>query len=213
LYLELGICILIRSAQSLSIRRPTITVGGIGHRVLDALDELPYVQLSFHRVLTELQRQFPRLRAITALAPGADTVFARCAQALSIPLEPIIPFAKFDADFADPESNARYQALRSSALCETRLHFSERNDRAYKKSMAWVVFKSNVVIAAWDGRRIGSVGGTWPAVSLCEKLGKTLIHIDTVNKTLNIHGARGGASVTRRDVSASQIMRQLRDEF
>ena len=191
-----------------SVKR-TVTIGGIGHCDLDALDVFPYVQLCFHRVLTELARRFPRLKAVSALATGADTVFAQCAKTLSIPLESVIPFANFDADFADPEPNARYRALRGSAFCENRLHFSERNDRAYKKSMEWVVFKSNIVVAAWDGRRVGSPGGTWAAVSLCEKLGKTLIHVDTANKTLNILGGRGGSFAARRDVPASQIMRHL----
>jgi hypothetical protein len=200
---------LMRHQQSLNTCHPTITVGGIGHRDLDELDEFAYVQLCFHRILTELVHRFPRLQAVSALAKGADTVFAQCAKSLSIPLASIIPFANFDADFSGPELKARYLALRSSALRETRLHFLERNDRAYKKSMEWVVFKSNIVVAAWDGRRIGAPGGTWSAVSLCEKLGKTLIHVDTSHKTLNIHGGRGGSMTTHRDVPIHQIMRYL----
>src|SRR5262245_62334607 len=110
----------------------TITVGGIGHRDLEA-GEFPYVQLCFHRVLTELARRFPRLKAVSALATGSDTVFAQCAKTLSIPLESVIPFANFEADFADQESNARYRSLRDIAINEHRLHFSERDKRAYKK--------------------------------------------------------------------------------
>ena len=187
----------------------TITVGGIGHRHLEARGEFPHVQLCFHRVLSELARRFPRLKAVSALATGADTVFAQCAKNLSIPLESVIPFANFEADFADQEPNARYHSLRSSAVHEHRLHFSERNNRAYKKSMEWVVFKSNILVAAWDGRHAGSLGGTWEAISLCGQLGKTLIHVDTANKTLNLHVGRGGTSATLKEVSFSQIMRQL----
>jgi len=187
----------------------TITVGGIGHRGVDALGEFPYVQLCFHRVLTELARRFPRVKVVSALATGADTVFAQCARTLSIPLESVIPFASFDSDFAGPETNARYRSLRRGAICEHRLHFSERNDRAYRKSMQWVVFKSTIVVAAWDGRRVGSPGGTWEAVSLCEKLGKTLIHVDTASKTLSLHVGGSGSSSTHRDVPVGQIMRQL----
>jgi hypothetical protein len=201
--------ILMRRSLSPTTRHPVVTVGGIGHRDLEGLNEFAYVQLCFHRILSELVRQFPRLQTVSALASGADTVFAQCAKSLSIPIASIIPFANFDADFSDPEPNARYLALRRSAFCETRLHFLERNDRAYKKSMEWVVFKSNIVVAAWDGRRIGSPGGTWEAVSLCEKLGKTLIHVDTANKALNIHVGRGGSTTTRRDIPISQIMRHL----
>lgn len=187
----------------------TMTVGGIGHRNLEALGEYAHVQLCFHRVLTELARRFPRLRAVSALATGADTVFARCAKALSIPLESVIPFADFESDFAAPENHARYQSLRVSAMHEHRLHFSERNERAYKKSMEWIVFRSNIVVAAWDGRQAGSPGGTWEAISLCEKLGKTLIHVDTANKTLNLRVGRNGESASSTAASLAQIMRQL----
>ena len=186
-----------------------ITVGGIGHRDLEALSELPHVQLCFHRVLTGLARRFPRLKAVSALATGADTVFAQCAKTLSIPLESVIPFADFEADFADPQSHARYHSLRGGAICEHRHNFFERSDRAYKKSMEWIVFRSNVVVAAWDGRHAGSPGGTWEAVSLCEALGKTLIHVDTTNRTLNLRVGRSGRSATFKEVSVDQIMRYL----
>jgi hypothetical protein len=186
--------------------RQTITVGGIGHRGLEPVGEFPHVQLCFHRILNELARRFPRLKAVSALASG---VFAQCATTLLIPLESVIPFTNFEADFADPEANARYRSLRDSAIYEHRLYFSERDDRAYKKSMEWVVFKSNIVVAAWDGRHAGSSGGTWEAISLCERLGKMLIHVDTVNKTLNLHVGRSGKSATLSHVSVTQIMRQL----
>ncbi|MFM0126085.1 hypothetical protein P0D73_46025 [Paraburkholderia sp. RL18-101-BIB-B] len=193
--------------------RQTITVGGIGHRYLEAVGEFPHAQLCFHRVLTELTRRFPRLKAVCALATGADTAFAQCAKTLSIPLKSVIPFANFEADFADPEANARFRSLRNSARYEHRLYFSERNDRAYKKSMEWVVFESNIVAAAWDGRRAGSPGGTWETISLCRRLGKTLIHVDTANKTLNLHVDRTGKPATLNEVSASQIIRQLNDDL
>jgi len=191
------------------MRQKAITVGGIGHRDLEASSELPHVQLCFHRVLTELVRHFPRLTAVSALATGADTVFAQCAKTLSIPLELVIPFADFEADFADQEANARYRSLRGGAVCEHRHNFFERSDRAYKRSMEWIVFRSHVVVAAWDGRHAGSPGGTWEAISLCEKLGKTLIHVDTTNKTLRLRVGRSGTSATFKEVSVDQIMRQL----
>ena len=188
---------------------PTITVGGIGHRNLEALDALPYVQLCFHRILTGLVKRFPRLQVVSALATGADTLFAQCAKTLAIPLESVIPFAGFDADFPAPEDAARYRSLRGNAAGEQRLHFSDRNDRAYKKSMEWVVFKSTIVVAAWNGKRAGSPGGTWEAVSLCETMGKTLVHVDIANKTLLLRVGRGVSHATYKQVSIDQLMREL----
>lgn len=196
-----------RVVNPLNLR--TTIVGGIGHRDLEALEEIPYVQICFHRLLTELMSRRPGLRAVSALAAGADTIFAQCAKSLSIPLQSVIPFANFDADFVQPEANARYRSLRSNADSEHRLNFSKRNERAYKKSMEWVVFSSTVVIAAWDGRRSGSIGGTWEAVSLCQKMGKALIHVNTANKTLSLYDGPGSSCAIQKDTTISQIIRCL----
>lgn len=197
------------SATSMLMPHQIITVGGIGHRELDAQDQYPYVHLCFHRILSEMARRFPRLKVVSALSTGADTLFAQCARTLSIPLESIIPFASFDGDFADNESNARYLALRGDAIREHRLNFAGQDVRAYRRSMEWVVFRSDIVIAAWDGRNVGSPGGTWNAVSLCATLGRPLIQVDTVNKTLNLRVGHSGELATQNDLSIRQIMRQL----
>jgi hypothetical protein len=51
--------------------------------------------------------------------------------------------------------------------------------------MEAVVFRSQLLIAAWDGRCSGSPGGTWQAVSLCKRLGRNLVQIDTKAKQLH----------------------------
>lgn len=184
-------------ARAPQTARSAVTViGGIGHCALDAELDVPYVHLSFHRILAELVRRFPRLRAVSALASGADTVFAECARGLSIPLESVIPFADFAADFPAAEAEARLDALRSKVAAESRVNFSQRGDRAYKKSMEWVVMKSNIVLAAWDGRQAGAPGGTWGAVALCEALGKPLIHVDTSRKAIAVVGGPKGGRQT-----------------
>jgi hypothetical protein len=196
-----------RGANPLNPR--TTIVGGIGHRDLEALEEIPYVQICFYRLLAELMSRRPGLRAVSALAAGADTIFAQCAKSLSIPLQSVIPFANFDADFVQPEANARYRSLRNAAVSEHRINFSERDERAYKKSMEWVVFSSTVVIAAWDGRRAGSIGGTWEAVSLCQKMGKSVIHVNTADKTLSLYDGSRSLSAIQKDTTISQIIRRL----
>lgn len=170
----------------------SFNVGGIGHRDLGVNGELLFVQFFFHQVLNELASKFPRLNAVSALATGADTVFAECAHRLAIPIVSVIPFSGFERDFLDPEAYARYRSIRDSAVLEKRLHYSQRTGSAYRKSMEWVIVKSNLVIAAWDGRCIGSVGGTWEALSLCERLGKPILYINTNKRTLSM--CAGGIS-------------------
>lgn len=164
----------------------SFNVGGIGHCSLGNNGEPLFVQFCFHQILNELASKFSRLNAVSALATGADTVFAECAHRLAIPLASVIPFSGFEKDFLDAEAYARYRSIRDIVLLEECLHYNQRTGSAYRKSMEWVIVKSNLVIAAWDGQCIGSVGGTWEAVSLCDRLGKPMFHINTRKRSLSL---------------------------
>ena len=184
-------------------------MGGFGHRQLEGSQALPYVQLSCHRILVALAARYPRLKAVSSLASGADTVFAQCAKALAIPQEFILPFAQFEADFTDAETLARYQRLQEGNRTIQRLAFPERDQRAYRKSMETVVFRSHLLIAAWDGRCSGSPGGTWQAVSLCERLGRSLVQIDTEAKQLHLLVTDSRRGLGGRGISMAELLEQL----
>jgi hypothetical protein len=147
--------------------------------------------------------------AISAISDGADSIFAQAALSLDISLEAIIPFGQFASDFQGDLTHERYRSLRSHSKYETRINFSERNDLAYRKSMQWLVFKSNTVVAIWDGRQKGYIGGTWEAVSLCQKIRKSLIHIDSNNKAVSLYCNSGDKYKRYQHLSAEQIIRNL----
>lgn len=188
----------------------SFNVGGIGHRNLGGTSEVIFVQFFFHQILNELASKYPRLNAVSALASGADTVFAECAHSLAIPLISVIPFSGFDRDFLDPEAYARYRSMRDSSAIEQCLHYGKRTSSAYRKSMEWVIVKSNLVIAAWDGRCIGSVGGTWEALSLCDRLGKPMLHINTEKRTLSVSAGGISRSGTPKELLDELAVRQLK---
>jgi hypothetical protein len=186
------------------------TVGIVGHRHLSGEDAYIYVQSCCHRILSELRAEYPKIRAISALSQGADSIFAQTAVSLNIPLESVIPFDDFRSDFTEGVPGERYRTLRKRSYLETRVHFSKRSNLAYKRSMEWVVFKSNIVIAVWDGKKAGSVGGTWETILLCEKLRKTMIIIDVRNKTMSRHFDQLKNSFSREGNPAENIARQLK---
>ncbi len=164
----------------------TYKVGAIGHRKLDDQGG-HYVQLCCHIILSALKEKYLSIKAVSAIAEGADSLFAQTAISMGIQLEPVIPFKDFMSDFQKEESYERCKSFRNKSEVENRVNFSERSGIAYRKSMEWVIFKSNIIIAIWDGKEIGSMGGTWEAVSLCKKLKKNFIHIDVSNNTMNIY--------------------------
>lgn len=161
-------------------------MGAIGHRELD-VQSGHYVHLCCHIILSILKEKYSSIKAVSAIAQGADSLFAQTAVSLGIQLEPVIPFKEFMSDFQEEESYERCKSFRVRSESENRVNFSERSGAAYRKSMEWVIFKSNIIIAIWDGKEIGSKGGTWEAVSLCKKLKKKFIHIDVSRNTMNLY--------------------------
>lgn len=185
------------------------TIGIIGHRDLGGEDVDFYVRSCCHKILSELRAKYPKIRAISAISQGADSIFAQSALSLNIQLESVIPFNDFKSDFTGEVPHERYKMLRKNSDFETRVNFLKRSNLAYKKSMDWVVFKSNVVIAVWDGKKIGSVGGTSEAVLLCEKLHKTMINIDIHNKTISLHFNQHKSSFSRKNIPPENIVRYI----
>lgn len=184
-------------------------IGVIGHRDIGAIEKLSYIHFCCYRILARLKNKYSRVIAISAISDGADSIFAQSAISLGIHLESIIPFGQFSSDFQKELPNERYRFLQSRSKYVTRTNFSVRSNLAYKKSMEWLVFKSNIIIAIWDGREEGTVGGTWEAVSLSMKMRKTMIHIDNNNKATNIYFNNGNKYIFQQDLSEDQITRYL----
>lgn len=161
-------------------------IGAIGHRQLDDQSK-HYVQLCCHMILSTLSNKHSSIKAVSAIAEGADSLFAQTAISMGIQLESVIPFKEFVSDFQEEESHERYQVLRRGSEVESRVNLSDRSGSAYRKSMEWVIFKSNIIIAIWDGKEAGSIGGTWEAICLCRKLKKKFIHIDITTSSMDIY--------------------------
>ena len=160
-------------------------VGIIGHRYLGGDDIDIFVQSCCHKILSGFKRNYPNLKAVSALSQGADSIFAQSAISLNIELDAVIPFDEFQSDFFDETAYETYRKLRGNSYFETRVNFVKRSNLAYKKSMEWVVFKSNIIIVVWDGIKEGSTGGTWEAIMLCEKLNKTVVIINISTRTIS----------------------------
>ncbi len=162
-------------------------IGGIGHRDLSSHGEYHYAQLCCHEIFSVLKKKYASIRAISALAEGADSLFAQMAIVSGVQLETVIPFKKFESDFQSKDSFARYSTLKKNSELEDNVNFKDRSDAAYRKSMEWVVFKSNLIVAIWDGKEVGSKGGTWEALTLCKILRKQFIHVNISEKTMHLY--------------------------
>jgi hypothetical protein len=122
--------------------------------------------------------------AVSALAEGADSLFAEAALSLQVPLEVVRPFARYDGDFTTPQSRRRYRDLKAAARSETELAFVSRSVRAYEAAMRWVVENCDILVAVCDGRPSLARGGTADAVGYAARVGRPIVRFDTVGRVV-----------------------------
>jgi hypothetical protein len=160
----------------------TVRVGVTGHRKLGA-DPLTswYVTAQCVRLLDRLG-DLARLRpaelvAYSALAVGADQLFAQAALGLGLPVVGVLPFADYPADFKGADRERFDDLLRRCRSIE-RLPPKRRSSRAYFAGGKWVVDAVDYLVAVWDGRPAAGTGGTADVVVYAEKKGRPVFRID-----------------------------------
>src|SRR5438552_11828242 len=134
-----------------------------------------------------MQTEHLELNALSAIAEGADTLFAEAAIRLDIPLEIVRPFTNYAEDFRTASARTRYEKLRAAARNETKLPYPERSDMAYKAAMNWIVDRSELVVVAWDGQPAIGSGGTGDAVRQLMLRKRPWVHLDVVNISMIFH--------------------------
>src|SRR5437868_1089847 len=87
-------------------------VGFTGHQQLDDEATVTFVSQQLRELLTTYQQQASergqRLLASSCLAPGSDQLFIKTALDLNIPVEAIIPCARYEEIFTSAEARAEY---------------------------------------------------------------------------------------------------------
>jgi general stress protein CsbA len=152
-----------------------LTIGVTGHRDLISAEKLALreqVRGFFHG----LRRDFPELQLelLTALAEGADCLVTEVAREVGIPFIAVLPMAQeiYENDFEDRDSLARFREQLGAAERVITLPPSEgidiaclespgpKRDQQYVQAGIFVSNHCQVLLALWDGRESGLVGGT-----------------------------------------------------
>jgi hypothetical protein len=161
---------------------PVVRVGVTGHRNLGE-DPLVswYVYAQCVRVLDRLhglaRLQHAELAAYSALAAGADQLFAQAALGLGIPLTAVIPFDDYPADFAG-DGRGLFEALLRRCGAVHRFPNKRRSNRAYLDAGKWLVREVDYLVAVWDGLPAAGEGGTGDVVAYAEKKRRPVLRID-----------------------------------
>ena len=166
--------------------KTNISVGIVGHRLLTAAAS-SFLRDSCHHILQALKKDYTAVTACSAIAEGADSIFADVALTLQLPLSIVTPFAAFEQDFEEAAALQTYRRLHAAANRRVALTFEERSVDAYVEAMCWILQQSDIIIAAWNGSFTGGRGGTADAVKIMMNSGQDWIHIDTSLLKIEMH--------------------------
>lgn len=160
----------------------TLTVGVTGHRKLGEGPRVGwYVHAGCVRLFDRLngvaEAAGAELVAVSALAIGADTLFAQAALGLGLPLVGVVPFADYPDDFEGPD-RAAFEAILGMCRRVERLPEQRRSNEAYLKAGQWVVDHSDYLVAVWNGLPAAGVGGTGDVVEYARGKGKPVLRIN-----------------------------------
>lgn len=162
-------------------------VGIVGHRFFTKPEKAGFVAQQCENLLKELQAKNQQLTALSALAIGADSIFARKALVLGIPLQVVRPFTNYEKDFTTVQSKQEYLDLRNKAQRELIMPHHPVLTEAYVAAMNWIVSESDLLLVVWDGQDSRGRGGTADAVFQAIEKRKLWIHIDVTNQTVVDH--------------------------
>ena len=163
-------------------------LGIVGHRALDP-ETAAFVTARSLDLIDSERAESDSVVAVSALAEGADTLFAEAALELGVPLEIVRPFDSYENDFRTEASRSRYSALVGAAHRETHLPFATCSLPAYEAAMRWIADACDLLVAAWDGSPPRGRGGTAAAVRYAEGIGRSVVHFDVVAHRVVLRGA------------------------
>lgn len=139
------------------------------------------IEAIIRKTFADLENKFPDrpLRVLSPLAEGADRLVARVAEDLGLELLVPMPMpeALYAKDFESSRSWAEFGRLTRYAketivlplapgnTPESIAEYGTERDRQYAEAGAWVAAHSDVLVAIWDGKTVGDLGGTGHVVA------------------------------------------------
>ena len=152
-----------------------LVVAVTGHRDLVPA-ELPTLRDKVAQLFRKLQNDYPdrRLQLMSALAEGADQLAAEVALELGVELVVTLPMPRhvYHNDFVSAESKLRFDALCERATDIYELPLARGNSaegiatigpqrtRQYAQLGVFLCAHCHVLLAIWDGKPTGEMGGT-----------------------------------------------------
>jgi hypothetical protein len=113
------------------------------------------------------------MEGVSALAVGADQLFAGSVLRHGGRLHVIVPSHGYETTFRGPDRDRYLEFLANAHEVET-LEYPEPSEDAFLAAGIRVVDLSDLLLAVWDGQRAQGRGGTGDVVSYATKLGRKI---------------------------------------
>jgi ADP-ribose pyrophosphatase YjhB (NUDIX family) len=171
----------------------TLHIGVSGHQQIGDEATVHFVSQQLREILTVYQQQAREdgqdIIAYSALAIGTDQLFVKTALELGIPVEVVIPCARYEEIFDSAEARNEYHHLLGRCQQVHKLPFQECSDDAYLAAGHWIVDHSDLTIFVWNGYPAGGRGGTADIASYARSLRRPFVHIHTRLHTTKQYGS------------------------
>src|SRR5260221_12709654 len=181
------------------MNKGTFRIGISGHQQLGDETTVQFVSQQLRELLITYREQAYQqgkdIVAHSALALGADQLFIRTASELGIPVEVIIPCAKYGEIFPSREARDEYHRLLRCSRNVHRLPFEDCSEDAYLAAGHWIVDQSDLVILVWNGYPAAGKGGTADIASYSRLVGRPFVHVHTRLHTVKQYGSLTGCKV------------------
>jgi hypothetical protein len=140
---------------------------------------------------SELAKTGPISAAFSSLAAGSDQVFADVAISLGIAVVAVLPMEGYERYF-EGQDLAKFRRILNRSE-RVQLKWSGDPERAFFEAGKFVVDKSDLLFAIWDGEPADGLGGTADIVDYAEKSSCKIIQIDPIERQIR----RGLAEIKR----------------
>jgi hypothetical protein len=151
--------------------------------------------IDWNWVAGTLRSEFARTgrisNAFSSLAVGSDQVFADIAISLGITVVAVLPMEGYERHF-EGQDLARYRRILNRSE-RVQLKWNGDPERAFFEAGKFVVDKSDLLFAIWDGEPADGLGGTADVVDYAEKSSCKIIQIDPIKRQVR----RGLAEIKR----------------
>ena len=165
----------LKRLQSADLEALRATVAGLLLRLGEAVNGV------VAQCAVDFATTIPKMRFVSALADGADTIATEAALSAGWRFDACLPFARdeYASDFAEGENRERFASLLARATTTFALAGARTDaDAAYEAAGRLMLDQVDVLIALWDGDVDRGRGGTARIVG--EAIGRHIpvIHVD-----------------------------------